>query len=54
MELLLRPHGVIKNLKHIFSDRMADKYNVDGIFGKKCLKDYEHFYNALCGKFIYY
>lgn len=52
MQTLLRPHGVMKNLKYIFSDKMADKYNVDGVFGKKSLKEYEFFYKALLGKFI--
>lgn len=50
MKMLLRPHGVVKNLKFIFTDEMADRYNVDGILGKKSLKQYNSFYKAIIGK----
>ncbi|XP_064544987.1 uncharacterized protein LOC135433000 [Drosophila montana] len=44
---LIYPNGILKQFKDIISDELANGYNVDGVQGKKCLKNYTHFYNAL-------
>lgn len=46
---MLRPNGIIKNIRYIISDELISDYNVDGVSGKKALKSHEHFYQALIG-----
>ncbi|XP_050338542.1 uncharacterized protein LOC126764907 isoform X1 [Bactrocera neohumeralis] len=47
MRSLLQPTGVLKNLRNISSDEIAMAFNVDGVQGKKSLKSFQNFYNAL-------
>ncbi|XP_037824397.1 uncharacterized protein LOC119612639 [Lucilia sericata] len=41
IKTLLKPQGVIKNLKYILSTDITNEYNVEGVHGKQCLKDFK-------------
>ncbi|XP_030571566.1 uncharacterized protein LOC115770435 [Drosophila novamexicana] len=47
LKRLIYPNGILKQFKDIISDELANEYNVDGFHGQKCLKNYQHFYDAL-------
>ncbi|KAI8119951.1 hypothetical protein FF38_07177 [Lucilia cuprina] len=47
IKTLLKPQGVIKNLKYILSTDITNEYNVEGVHGKQCLKDLNNFYDVL-------
>ncbi|XP_065356756.1 uncharacterized protein LOC135951102 [Calliphora vicina] len=47
LKTLLKPQGVIKNLKYILSTDITNEYNVEGVHGKQCLKDLNNFYDVL-------
>lgn len=49
MRSLIQPAGVEKNLKYILPNELIIEYNIDGIHGKKCLKNLDNFYTALTG-----
>ncbi|XP_017479628.1 PREDICTED: uncharacterized protein LOC108369140 [Rhagoletis zephyria] len=46
MKMLLKS-GIQKSLKNIIADELVLEYNVDGVQGKKSLKNHANFYNAL-------
>ncbi|XP_067633677.1 uncharacterized protein [Eurosta solidaginis] len=50
MNLILQPEGILKSLKCILTDELVMKFNVEGVQGKKSLKQYGNFYRALLGK----
>ncbi|XP_037809808.1 uncharacterized protein LOC119602385, partial [Lucilia sericata] len=44
---LLNPAGVVKHLKYILSTEVVLEYNIDGVHGKRSLKDLDKFYDVL-------
>ncbi|XP_067628600.1 uncharacterized protein [Eurosta solidaginis] len=47
METLMQPNGINRNLKKVLAPSLIMDFNLDGILGKKSLKNYTNFYNAL-------
>lgn len=53
MKSILKPCGVEKNLKYILSNNVVMAHNIDGVHGKKSLKELENVYSALIGNIIF-
>lgn len=47
---LLETGGVLKNFKYIVDDTVSMGFNVDGVHGKKSLRNLENVFSALLGK----
>ncbi|XP_067628602.1 uncharacterized protein [Eurosta solidaginis] len=47
MNIILQPEGILKSMKCILADQLIMDFNVEGLQGKKSLKQYENFYRAL-------
>ncbi|XP_058976449.1 uncharacterized protein LOC131801624 isoform X3 [Musca domestica] len=46
---LVAPHGLVKNIGHVISDKIIMEVNVDGHHNKKRLLDYKRFIEVLYG-----
>ncbi|XP_067628606.1 uncharacterized protein [Eurosta solidaginis] len=47
MKTLMQPNGINRNLKKVLAPSLIVDFNLYGILGKKSLKNYTNFYNAL-------
>ncbi|XP_067628595.1 uncharacterized protein [Eurosta solidaginis] len=47
MNIILQPEGILKSMKCILADQLIMDFNVEGVQGKKSLKQYGNFYRAL-------
>ncbi|XP_067628613.1 uncharacterized protein [Eurosta solidaginis] len=47
MNIILQPEGILKSMKCILADQLIMDFNVEGVHGKKSLKQYGNFYRAL-------